>query len=74
VHRDFLSLRSLWVLNTTPYHQRRRKKMYDIDSSGDGADLAEAEVPLRQRGRSHAHPLRSSDHRRLAGVSAIREY
>ncbi len=57
-----------------PISSVTQKKMYDIDSSGDGADLAEAEVPLRQRGRGHAHPLRSSDHRRLAGVSAIREY
>ena len=43
-------------------------QLEQLTADGDGTHLAEAEVPLRQRGRRHAHALRRSDDRGMAGV------
>ena len=38
-------------------------------AGGGGAGVGQAAVPLRQRGRRHAHTLRRADHGGLARVS-----
>ena len=42
-----------------------------IPVPGDAPQVEQAAIPLRQRGRRHAHIVRCADHRGLACVSSI---